>query len=691
MSIASESRLRERARARPLPTYSGLLVLSVLLVFTAACRDEGPTMGNEETPFFASRPIEPEKPLDPLIGNVFARSSTSLAGEWRTIVDQLRVGDASPLLRGGVGLNRKATPSELLEYAFSDAESLRVPGDWNTQRPELFWYRGVVWYQKEFAVRPTPGKRSFLYFGGANFAKDVYVNGALVARHRGGFTPFNTEVTNHLVAGQNAVVVKVDSQSTPTDVPTEYNDWLNYGGITREVLLVEVPSTFIRNYGVQLDPESRDHVMGWVQLDGPDRKSRVQVKVPGLGVALEVRADRNGLAHFELRAPLELWSPTNPKLYRVELSSGEDQVIDEIGFRTIETRGDEILLNGEPIFLRGVSMHEESPLHPGRAYGAEDAAAAIGLARELNANFLRLAHYPHNEHMVRAADRAGILLWSELPVYHNIRFDNAETLEQAKRQYSEIIARDRNRAAVIFWSIGNETPITEARNRFMRALAQHVREEDPARLITAALLGFDGMEEVGRYVGRLLAAEKSLVARVLPRPGPVKLVIEDPLGEIVDVIGYNEYLGWYMSGFIAEQMREKGLDVSEAEVRETMLREMVKFSIDTKFGKPLVISEFGAGAKQGVHGGPVDVWSEEYQARVYRSQLAMLENATSLRGLSPWILKDFRAPYRLHTEVQGYWNRKGLVSEAGVKKAAFSVLREHYGQRERAAESLNPD
>ncbi len=658
-----------------------------VLFLAAGCGDDGsPSPGDEDTPFFAPRVVEPAPPLAPLIENVFARKSTPLHGEWPYIVDQLKIGDASPLLRGGVGRNLEASPGELLEYAFSDAKTLRVPGDWNTQHPELFWYRGVIWLRKELDLRPAPGKRYFLYFGGANFAKDVYLNGNLVARHRGGFTPFNTEVTDDLVEGQNAVVVKVDSQSTPTDVPTEYNDWLNYGGITREVLLIEVPATFIRSYGIQLERGDRDHLVGWVQLDGPNRKASVQIRVPELDVALALEANRQGIARFAVDATIERWSPQNPKLYRVELAAGEDRVADEIGFRTIETRGEEILLNGEPIFLRGVSMHEESLLHPGRAYGAEDAEAAIQLARELNANFLRLAHYPHNEHMVRAADRAGILLWAELPVYHNIRFSDPETLAQAKRQFSELIARDRNRAAVAFWSIGNETPITKARNAFMEALAQHVREEDPTRPIAAALLGFDGMEEVGGYVGRTLATEKSFLARLFGKPGPVALVIGDPLGEIVDVIGYNEYLGWYMSGFIAEGMREKGLDVTEAEVRETMLREMVNFSIDTKFGKPLIISEFGAGAKQGKHGGPLDVWSEEYQARVYQSQLAMLENIGPLRGLSPWVLKDFRAPYRLQTEVQDYWNRKGLVSESGVKKLAFEVLRESYRQRIAAEE-----
>lgn len=634
----------------------------------------------EDTPFFAPKHIAPLKPLDPQLGNPFARQYTPLHGQWNFIVDQLATGDASPLLYGGVGRNQKAAPTELLEYSFAGGDTLAVPGDWNSQHQELFWYRGVIWYQKEFEFTPRPGRRTFLYFGGGNYRKDVYVNGQLLARHSGGFTPFNIEVTDFLQPGSNAVVVRVDSMSGPDEVPTEYNDWMNYGGLTREVLLIEVPRTFVRNYKLQLAKGSRDTVNGWVQVDGGGAGQTVTVSIPAAGIEHEATTDKNGLARISFPAELALWSPDDPRLYQVVISAGEDRVEEQIGFRSIETRGQDILLNGEPVFLRGVSLHEESLLRPGRAYGPEDARAVIARLRQMNANYVRLAHYPHNEHMVRAVDAAGIMVWAEMPIYHNINFAGPCTLQVARRQYREFIARDHNRAAVIMWSLANETPNTDDRNAFLRDLADFVRQQDDTRLLTAALLGFGGVEDVGRFIGMKLAGEENRLVGMLTDPDPVTIIIDDPLGDILDVLGYNEYFGWYMSGHIALAMRREGLEVSEAQVREVMLTEMPGFTIDTAFDKPLVISEFGAGARQGRRGGPLEIWSEDYQARVYRQQLQMLANSKSLRGLSPWILKDFRAPYRLNTRMQDYWNRKGLLSETGVEKLAFGIMRDHYAR-----------
>lgn len=646
---------------------------------------EAPSKSDEDhsdNPLFQPKNVSPLKALDPLLGNVRARKTTSLNGEWRYIVDQLGVGDASPLLRGGVGENESYGPSELLEYAFTDKHSLQVPGDWNSQHDSLFWYRGIIWHQKTFDYQPQSGKRVFLYFGGANFAKDVYVNGQLLARHKGGFTPFNTEVTDYLKAGDNAIVVKVDNMSGPAEVPTEYNDWMNYGGITRDVMLIETEATFVRNYKLQLKKGSLDTVSGWVQLDGNNSKQTLQLNIPEAGISQTLTTDNNGLAAIEFPAQLDLWSPESPKLYDVEWQLNGKNLNDQIGFRSIETQGEDILLNGKSIFLRGVSLHEESLLRHGRANSQADADATIAKLKALNANFVRLAHYPHNEYIVRAADKAGIMVWAEMPVYHNIQFDNPCTLASAKQQYSELIDRDQNRASVILWSLGNETPESEARNRFFLAMAEHIRAEDNTRPLTAALLGFDGMEAIGRYIGTLLAGQQNALVSLVTNPEPVTMTINDPLGDIVDVLGYNEYLGWYLSGMLTQAMQEQGLDVTEAQVRELMLSEMEKFSIVTTFGKPLVISEFGAGAKQGRRGGPIDVWTEDYQARVYQQQIKMLENSPALRGMSPWILKDFRAPYRLNTDTQDYWNRKGLVSETGKEKLAFKVMSDYYGSKQ---------
>jgi beta-glucuronidase len=637
-------------------------------------------ISSEENPLRQSTVREAEREAEPLLYNVRNRNVTPLNGEWRYIVDQLNVGDNSVLLRGGVGENEKYGPREILEYAFSDNYTLRVPGDWNTQDESLFWYRGVIWYQKEFASNATPGKRVHLYFGGANFSKDVYVNGKLLMRHEGGFTPFNVEVTDYMQAGSNSVVVKVNNVSGPSKVPTEYNDWKNYGGITREVMLVETPEAFIRNYKLQLNPENAGQVRGWVDVEGASRGEKVIISIPEADIRQEFKIDGDQLA-VEFNADLQKWSPDNPKLYdvKVELASG-DSLDDAIGFRTIAVEGENLLLNGKPVFLRGISMHEESLLTSGRAWSAEDATATIKLLQDLNANYVRLAHYPHNEQMVRAAERAGIMVWAELPVYHDVQFANPCTIASAKRQFSELIARDQNRSAVILWSLGNETPVSDDRNRFFQSLAKHVRDADNTRPLAAALLTAEAMEKVGLHLAKLLFSEKSKVLNFVLNPDPVIMQIDDPLGEVVDVIGVNVYLGWYLAGPFTQELKNRGLDVEEGEVRRLVLEAINEFSMVTPFSKPIIISEVGAGAKQGMHGDKLDAWTEELQANIYKSELSFIENIPAVRGISPWILKDFRSPYRINTLVQDYWNRKGLVSETGEKKMAFEVLSQYYGK-----------
>ena len=302
---------------------------------------------------------------------------------------------------------------------------------------------------------------------------------------------------------------------------------------------------------------------------------------------------------------------------------------DEIGLRTIEVRGTQILLNGKPVFLRGICIHAEAPYRTGRAYSEQDAKTLLGWAKELGANYVRLAHYPHDESMLREADHMGLMVWAENPVYWALQFDNKNVYQKAEQQLDEEIGTSRNHASIVLWSMANETPSQPARTRFISALAHHARELDPTRLITAALL---------------VRAEGD------------RKIVDDPLGNELDVIGINEYIGWYE--------------------KTPQSADHTAWQID--FQKPLLVSEFGADAKAGLHGAETDRWTEEYQASVYRHQLLMLNKIPQLRGISPWILMDFRAPRRMLPEIQDGFNRKGLISDQGEKKAAFYVLQKAY-------------
>jgi beta-glucuronidase len=566
------------------------------------------------------------------------RPATSLDGDWASIVDPYFSGLFSfhhQEKSNGWFVNRKAQPGDSFptEYNFATAPKLKVPGDWNTQRESLLYYEGPVWYERDFTYQPREHTRIFLHVSAANYRSWFWVNGVKVCEHEGGYTSFNCEVTAAIHAGANFVVGVVDNTRREDNVPTLQTDWWNYGGLHRSVSLIEVPETFIDQYDVHLSRTESSVIEGWVHVEGGKAGDKVEVEIPELNSTGSGILTADGRAQIHLEASgLERWSPETPKLYKVRISAGQDFIEDLIGFRTVETRGTEILLNGKPIFLRGVCIHAEAPYRTGRANSDQDAETLLGWAKELGANFVRLAHYPHDETMLRAADRMGVLVWSENPVYWALEFDNPAVLAKARQQLEEEIGTSRNHAAIILWSMANETPNTEARTRFIETLASRARELDPTRLITAALL--------------------------VRADGHTKIV-DDKLGEALDVIGTNEYIGWY------EQTPETA-DITE-------------WRID--YQKPLIMSEFGGGAKAGLHGGENERWTEEFQANIYRHQLGMLNRIPQLRGMSPWILMDFRSPNRPLAGIQDEYNRKGLISEQGQKKAAFFVLQKAYTEK----------
>jgi beta-glucuronidase len=575
-----------------------------------------------------------------LLQNIYGRKITSLDGRWNYIIDPYEMGyydyrhtphDQSPTGTGGFFDDRKQKDKgELIEYNFDLSPTLKVPGDWNSQAEKLQLYEGSVWLRQKFNAEPVVGKKYFLYFGAVNYESHVYLNGKKLGMHKGGFTPFQFDVTGKLVKGENFVVVKADNTRKPDEIPTVNTDWWNYGGITRDVLLAEVPESYIADYKIQLAKGNLNKVEGFVQLAGGQRSQPVTVSIPEAGISQTFTTDTSGRAVISFPVKkMNYWSPENPKLYTVEISSGSDKLSDKVGFRTIETKGQEILLNGKKIFLRGISLHDENPLIPGRLRGQGDMRMMLQWAKELSCNYVRLAHYPHSEEMVRLADEMGLMVWAEVPVYWTISWENPDTYNNAQQQLSDLIDRDKNRSSVIIWSIGNETPLSEPRHLFMGKLAAKARSLDDTRLVAAAL-------EVHREGN--------------------DVIVNDPLGEKLDLVSFNEYAGWYWSNS----------------------RDMLNYKFQIKYNKPVVITEFGADALGGFHADEETRWSEEYQELLYKNQFTLLTAIPGLRGLTPWILTDFRSPRRQHPYYQDFWNRKGLISETGKKKKAFFVLKAFY-------------
>lgn len=633
-----------------------------------------------------------------LITNIAERNATSLNGKWNILVDEYDAG-TSTFLGGPYYRADPVGDYELREFSLDERRQLSVPGDWNTQDDRLFRYRGTVWYARNLQLQKKTDQRYFLHFDGVNYDASIYVNGQALGQHIGGYTAFNIEATDALIDGENLIVVRVNATLDNTTIPTKVtSDFFKYGGITRDVHLVATAETFIQNYSLSLQDHLTGNVSGWVQLDGPKAANAdVTLTIAEANVSVTTRTDASGLAPLNFRADLELWSPAFPKRYDVHFRSGTASINDQIGFRTIARQGEKILLNGAPIFLRGISMHDESYLKPGVAFDKADAREQLGLIKELNGNFVRLSHYPHNEHTLHMADELGLLVWSEIPIVSLIDWDNPKSLEVAKNQIRDNIRRDRNRAAIIMWSIGNETmPQSPERLAFLKALAETVREEDGRnRLIAAALVGDVRHEflEVSKRLAADMVQSDNIPADVKPHlngmlthmgvtdpaslnNSEVEVMLRDKLGEIVDVIGYNEYFGWYYSSFLGPQF-----PVDEKTVRDFMFPLMKDIRFRNAFGKPMIISEFGGGAKYGKRSDRAVLWSEEYQAKIYRYQLDMLARSRAIQGMSPWILKDFRSSLRNLNGIQDIYNRKGIVSEKGEKKLAFKILQNHYAER----------
>jgi beta-glucuronidase len=586
-----------------------------------------------------------------LLTGAASRDSQDLSGQWTYSKDLYRTGLTD--INGWVAKSRMQRYRDLdvateeargttdfYEFDMDRGPLMVVPGAWNAATPEMRYYDGLVWFQRKFkAAAPAvagEGGRAFLRFEAVNYRAIVHLNGKEIGRHEGGFTPFVLEVTGALRGGDNRLTVAVDSTHDAQTIPTVITDWDLYGGITRPVRLIRTPATFIDDATLTLKTDGR--IAGEVRLQGPGAANQpVTVAIGALSTATAT-TDANGRAVFDLPAPakLERWSPDSPRLYDVRFSAAGDAVRDRIGFRTIAVKGNQILLNGRPLFLRGISLHEEE-FGPNPARNMTEQASRALLAEikhGLHANYVRLSHYPHSETTVRLADEMGLLVWSEIPVYWTVDWENPAVLRKALAMQAETIYRDRNRAAVVLWSVGNETPVSPARTAFHGAMADNVRALDPTRLVSAALL-VERHKENGEDV----------------------TAIKDPLVDKLDVLAVNTYAGWY------------GSDPLDA-------LPTLKWKVPGD--RPLILSEFGADALAGYRNDGMKKFTEEYQAEYYRKTLAMAAGIPTLRGLSPWILKDFRSPRREHPVFQNGWNRKGLVSETGVRKQAFGVLADYY-------------
>ena len=552
------------------------------------------------------------------------RKTESLNGEWHFTVDPLEY-----MLRGDWYKEEHydaAGREKPVDYDFGECGKMRVPSCWNMESAELFRYHGTADYIRNFRyAKHKEGERVFLNFEGAAYRAYVFLNGEIIAVHDGASTPFSVEVTD-LLQPDNRLIVTVDASRKDDRVPMSNTDWYNYGGLYRDVYLVRTGKVVIKKWFLRLVPGSDySRIALSVTADGID-EGIATLSIPELGIEEDVTL-KEGKGETVFSASPELWSPESPKLYDVTLKASDDKVTDMVGFREFKVVGRDVYLNGAKRFLKGICVHEDH-ITKGKSTDEETIRETIRVAKEeLHAVYLRLAHYPHTRLFAKLADELGIMLWEEIPVYWAIDFENPKTYADAENQLGELMQRDANRASVVIWSVGNENPDTDDRFAFMSRLADYAHSVDGTRAVSAACL----VDEV-------------------------REVIDDRLAEKLDIIGINEYYGWYNPDF----------------------SKLGRVLANSNPSKPVFITEVGAGARYGSHGTSDTLWTEEFQEEFYKRQVAEIGACPYIKGLTPWILYDFRAERRFNSYQEGF-NRKGLIdSDRKHKKLAFKVLAGFY-------------
>ena len=583
------------------------------------------------------------------------RTTLDLSGLWRFKLDPNDEGE------------RAGWPNGL-----TATRAIPVPCSWNDLFDEAKRYTGAAWYETELHVDAAWAERTLiLRFGSAVYRAKVWLNGRLLGEHVGGHLPFAFDVTGLARAGAaNRLVVMVENKLTVDRVPaipdpksrmvisqfpqTTY-DFFPYSGLHRPVLLAAIPATHVHSVQVVT---GRSDATGTVDVEftvsgGWSGPARVALAGGNAPIVSEV-AVRGGRAKVHLTVPgVRLWAPDDPFLYELSLALGNaDRLVDEyrmrVGIRTVEVRGSQLLLNGKPIFLRGFGKHEDFVLH-GRGLDLAVLVRDFELLKWIGANSFRTSHYPYSEEALQLADEYGFLVIDETPAVSQVFSDSQQIVDTRQRHLAgvidELVARDRNHACVIMWSVANE-PITKP----FRSL-----DETPPDAVAKGTAFFKPLFE---QVRRLDPTRP--VALVSVQNGPNEWV---GLG---DVICTNSYDGWYaLSGNLvdAEKVLEKEL---------TALRE--------RHGdKPIVLTEFGADAVPGGHSQPAEMWSEDFQAELIAMYLRMADKLPYIIGTHPWAFADFKTSESV-MRVEGL-NFKGVFTRDRRPKRAAHVLREAWTGR----------
>lgn len=571
-----------------------------------------------------------------------SRRAVSLDGMWKFCLDWGSEGESAGWVDGLPGTERIPVPASFQDFY---------------TRKDVREYAGDLWYQREiFIPGEWEGKKVFVRFGSAAHRAQVYVNGVKVAEHEGGFLPFCADVTDVVrYNAENRLVVKVNNELNVTNIPCgttvtlangkkmakPYFDFFNYAGLQRSVHLVALPLEYVFDLDLNYEIEGPDARVFYriattgehpVQLSLWDEEGKQAAAAEGKEGVLEVEGAR-------------LWQVRDAYLYRLVVRIvDEAEVLDEyeqeIGIRTVEVRGTDILLNQKPVYLKGFGKHEDSDV-VGRGSNMGVMKRDFELMKWIGANAFRTSHYPYSEEVYQMADREGFLIIDEVPAVglfeSMMNFMEASTgkktaffekettpalLAAHLRALEEMIVRDKNHPSVIMWSLLNEPETTsEAAVPYFKEVFDRARSLDPQKRPRTFALVMNSL------------------------PGTCKCY------PFSDVIALNRYYGWYVKG---------GYEIGDA--REDFLREMDAWKA-LELNRPFIFTEYGADTLVTEHRLPSVMWSQEYQKEYLQMTHEIFDSYDFIRGELIWNFADFQTT-------------EGIMRVGGNKKGVFTRQRQ---------------
>lgn len=555
-------------------------------------------------------------------------------------------------LDDGTGLKEEWYKSKL-----QNPMSMAVPASMNEVgvTKNIRDHIGLVWYEREFSIPSSiKDNRIVLRFGSATHRAIVYVNGEKVMEHKGGFLPFEAEINDFLTVGKNRVTVAVDNtidESTlPVGIDNKPNfDFFNYAGLHRPVKIYTTPARYVKDITLITDFEDTTGLLDY-EIDYVGSELDVIVTV--------VDEEGNVIARKEgdkgkIEIPnVTLWEPLDAYLYTLEVHLVEnDQIIDiyeqPFGVRTVEVRGKQFLINNKPFYFKGFGKHEDAPI-TGRGFSEAANVMDFNIMKWIGANSFRTAHYPYSEELMRLADREGFVVIDETPavgVHLNFMatvrggaknrdtWKEIKTFEHHRDVIRELIARDKNHPSVVMWSIANE-PASEEKGayEYFKPLVELTKKCDPQQ----------------RPV--------TIVTYVHSNPE------RDQIAEIIDVLAFNRYYGWYIDGGDLEAAKIK----FRKEIEEWMKR---------CSDKPIFMTEYGADTVAGLHDIEPTMFTEEYQVAFYQANHEVLDEYDHIIGEHPWNFADFSTSQNV-MRVQG--NKKGIFTRDRKPKMAAHELRRRW-------------